>query len=103
MKPSTCPSYSNSKTLSQISGAVPNTSNVPVRGVLFTSKPLDVTAVQAPIIVTNMNGVTSSIQTSLTSAVTGTWKKIIFIPLSIQNLQQAGDNLASTTNFNVFF
>ena len=103
MKPSTCPSYSNSKTLSKITGAAPDTSNVPVRGVLFTSKALDDVATQAPIIVTNMDGVTSSIQTSRTSAGGGTWKKIIFIPLSIQNLQQAGDNLNSITNFNVFF
>ena len=103
MKPSTCPSYINSKTLSKITGAAPDTSNVPVRGVLFTSKPLDISATQAPIIVTNMDGVTSSIQTSRTSSTTGTWKKIIFIPLSIQNLQKAGDNLNSATNFNVFF
>jgi hypothetical protein len=103
MKPSTCPSYSNSKTLSQINGALPNTSNVPVRGVLFTSNALDIVATQAPIIVTNMDGVTSSIQTSYTSASAGVWKKIIFIPLSIRNLQKAGDNAGSATNFNVFF
>ena len=102
MKPSTCPSYSNSKTLSQITGTTPNTSNVPVRGVLFTSNPIDPLAVQAPIIVTNMDGVTSSIQTSLTSSTAGVWKKIIFIPLSIQNLKQAGNNTESITNFNVF-
>jgi len=102
MKPSTPSSYSNSKTLSQITGTTPNTSNVPVRGVLFTSKPIDIVATQAPIIVTNLNGVTSSIQTSRTTSTVGEWKKIIFIPLSIQNLQQAGDNLGSITNFNVF-
>ena len=102
MKPSTCSSYSNSKTLSQINGAAPNTSNVPVRGVLFTSSPLDVVAVQAPIIVTNMNGITSSIQTSFTSASLNVWKKIIFIPLSIQNIKQAGDLTNSITNFNIF-
>jgi len=103
MKTSTCASYSNSKTLSQITGTTPNTSNVPVRGVLFTSNPLDIVATQAPIIVTNLDGVTSSIQTSRTSASAGVWKKIIFIPLSIRNLQQAGDNAGSATNFNVFF
>ena len=103
MKRSTCPSYSNSKTLSPITGITPITSNVPVRGVLFTSKTIDNIASQSPIIVTNLNGVTSSIQTSLTSSTNGVWKKIIFIPLSIQNLQKAGDNLQSVTNFNVFF
>jgi hypothetical protein len=103
MKTSTPSSYSNSKTLSKITGAAPDTSNVPVRGVLFTSQGIDVGAAQAPIIVTNLNGVTSSIQTSFTSVTTNVWKKLIFIPLSIQNLQRAGDNLSSITNFNVFF
>jgi hypothetical protein len=103
MKPSTPSSYSNSKTLSKITGAAPDTSNVPVRGVLFTSQGIDVGAAQAPIIVTNLDGVTSTIQTSRTSTSTFVWKKIVFIPLSIRNLQQAGDNLSSITNFNVFF
>ncbi len=103
MKTSTPSSYSNSKTLSQITGTTPITSNVPVRGVLFTSNPVDAIAAQAPIIVTNLDGVTSSIQTSFTSSSAGVWKKIIFIPLSIQNLQRAGDNAGSITNFNVFF
>ena len=102
MKPSTCYSYSNSKTLSQINGSAPNTSNVPVRGILFTSSPLDVVATQAPIIVTNLDGVTSSIQTSFTSASLNVWKKIIFIPLSIQNIKRAGDLTNSITNFNIF-
>tara|TARA_R110000822_G_scaffold40773_10_gene110679 strand:- start:742 stop:1053 length:312 start_codon:yes stop_codon:yes gene_type:complete len=103
MKPSTCPSYSNSKTLSKITGDAPDTSNVPVRGILFTSKAIDNAATQAPIIVTNLDGITSTIQTSRTSSTNGVWKNIIFIPLSIQNLQRAGDNLSSITNFNVFF
>jgi hypothetical protein len=103
MKPSTPFSYSNSKTLSQINGNVPNTSNVPVRGVLFTSQGIDVGAVQASIIVTNLDGITSSIQTSFTSVTTGVWKKLIFIPLSIRNLQRASNNIDSITNFNVFF
>jgi hypothetical protein len=103
MKTSTPSSYSNSKTLSKITGAAPITSNVPVRGVLFTSSPIDAVAVQASIIVTNLDGVTSSIQTSRTSSSAGVWKKIVFIPLSIRNLQQASNNLDSITNFNVFF
>jgi hypothetical protein len=103
MKPSTPSSYSNSKTLSQITGTTPITSNVPVRGVLFTSQGIDVGAAQASIIVTNLDGVTSTIQTSRTSSTTFVWKKLIFIPLSIRNLQTASNNTDSITNFNVFF
>ena len=104
MKTSTCPSYSNSKTLSAIDNVVPTiTTNVPVRGILFSSTSVDfVGAQQSPIIVTNLDGVTSSIQTSRTSTTNNVWKKIIFIPLSIQNLQLAGNGTDVITNFNVF-
>ena len=104
MKTSTRPSYSNSKTLSDTTGNLPITTNTPVRGILFSSTPGDIVAEQAIIIVTNMDGTTSGIQTSKTGSIPGSYKKIIFIPLSIRNLIQAGDpgHGAAITNFNVF-
>jgi len=104
MKISSPPSYTNSKTLSDKDGFNPTiTTNVPVRGVLFTSKSINETVKgQAPIIVTNLDGVTSMIQTSPTDpSISNLFKKLIFIPLSIRNLQQSAD-INTVTNFTVF-
>lgn len=104
MKISSPPSYTSSTTLSDYLGVNPTiTTNVPVRGILFTSKAINETVKQqAPIIVTNLDGVTSMIQTSPTNpTLSEVFKKLIFIPLSIRNLQQSGD-INTVTNFTVF-
>lgn len=103
MKPSSPPSYSKSTVLSGTSTETLITTNIPTRGIMFTSSHnIEAGSIQPPIIVTLIGGVTSSIATSPTGITNDTWKKLTFIPLSIQNLQQAGDRVSTFTQFTVF-
>jgi len=101
MKPSSPPSYSKSTVLSKQAETL-ITTNIPTRGIMFTSSNNESPSLISPIIVTLIGGVTSSIATSPTAVTSDTWKKLIFIPLSIQNLQQAGDRSLTFTWFTVF-
>jgi hypothetical protein len=102
MKPSSPPSYSKSTVLSKQTETL-ITANIPTRGIMFTSSHnIEAVSIQPPIIVTCMDGITSSIATSPTLTANDTWKKLTFIPLSIQNLQQAGDRNSTFTWFTVF-